>query len=465
MNVNAKNKFLLEGKHDFMSFWPKIKEYSSARNPLFFEFPLGQDIPEEPGLIVVRGPRQYGKSTWLELSIQDTLRKYGNGSVFYLNGDEIDDNKDLSLKLIELESLFVAHKSKNKKGIKRIFIDEISAINNWELGFKRVYDAGHLRDVLIVTTGSNARDLRRGQEKLPGRKGRLVHSEYIFPPVSYQQFYKTFYRELHSQDTIPPWFVYYLSGGSPLALNEILFDEYMPDFLITLVHDWIQGDIVSQGRDRSFLRHILNAIFRFGCSPVGFAKLAREAGLANNTVASGYIEQLSDLLAVSPVYQRDVEKGLIIQRKPCKFVFTNTLASAVFHPLNPRYLSDFSEFKNQTLGFALECLVAQELQRRSAFQLRNLEEPLQFWKSDKNEIDFVDGDQFIEVKSGKVSMQDFLWFTKVFPKKKLLVIAENAMENDWFKAQNIHDFMMDGVTFDFIRDWDDPSKGNEPNHL
>jgi len=77
----------------------KLKEYQEARHPLFFEFPIGQDLPTEPGLIVVRGPRQYGKSTWLELSIQRTFEDFGSGSVFYLNGDEIDGNKRLGKRI------------------------------------------------------------------------------------------------------------------------------------------------------------------------------------------------------------------------------------------------------------------------------------------------------------------------------------------------------------------------------
>jgi uncharacterized protein len=453
MNVNEKNRLLLEAKHDALSYWPKIKEYEEARHPLFFEFPLGRDLPKDPGLIVIRGPRQYGKSTWLEVSIKDTVEEFGNGSALYLNGDEIDDHKELSEKLVELEKLF-----KPKAKVKRIFIDEISAIKDWEKGFKRVYDAGHLKEILVITTGSNARDLRRGNEKLPGRKGKLKINEYIFPPVSYQQFYKTFYQEISYSPNIPPWFIYYLAGGSPLALNEILFDQYIPDFLQTLVKDWIQGDIVSLGRDRTFLRHILENIFKFGTSPVGYAKLARESGLANNTVASGYIEHLSDLLVVSPVFQMDHNKNVIIQRKPCKFVFTNTLAASTFHPEAPRFLSDFDNFKKQDLGFALECLVAQELQRRASFQVQDLNEPLKFWKSDKHEIDFVCGKTFIEVKSGKTSPQDFLWFTKVFPNEKLTVISESRYENSWIRGITMHEFLMEGITFDFIQDWQDKSK-------
>ena len=39
-------------------------------------------------------------------------------------------------------------------------------------------------------------------------------------------------------------------------------------------------------------------LYWHGSSPLGQTKLAREAGLANNTVAAGYLEMLADLLSV-----------------------------------------------------------------------------------------------------------------------------------------------------------------------
>ncbi len=455
MNVNEKNRYLLENNHQGMDFWPKIKEYSESRNPFFFEFDLGQKLPVQPGLIIIRGPRQYGKSTWLELAIQDTVEHFGIGSALYLNGDEIDDVDDLEQQIVNLEKMFP-----KKAKTKRIFIDEISAVKNWEKAFKRLYDSGHLRDILVVTTGSNARDLRRGSEKLPGRKGKLQQSEYIFPPVSYQQFYKTCYRDL-LHINVPPWVLYLYSGGSPLAINELMFDNIMPEFLVTLVKDWIQGDIISLGRDRISFKNIINTIFRFGTSSVGFAKLAKESGLANNTVAAGYIEQLQDLLILRPLLQKDIDKNIFLQKKPCKFLFSNTLAATVLHPNSYRYLSDYKELDSDSRSFLLECLVLQELQRRIYFKKISFDTEIGFWKSEKNEIDFVVDNDLFEVKSGNASPLDFSWFHKTFPKHKLTIINKKNFETDQLKGVTIHDFLMSGPTLDFISEWEDPAEKHQ----
>ena len=58
--------------------------------PVVFELDFGlSTIPTEPGIFLIRGPWQYGKSTWLEQQLKETIKTFGPGSAFYLNGDEI----------------------------------------------------------------------------------------------------------------------------------------------------------------------------------------------------------------------------------------------------------------------------------------------------------------------------------------------------------------------------------------
>ncbi|MFN8945232.1 MAG: ATP-binding protein, partial [Pseudobdellovibrionaceae bacterium] len=433
-------------------------EYTRSRNPFFFEFGL-KDLPEEPGLLFVRGPRQYGKSSWLEQQIKETIEDFGKGTAFYLNGDDFTSTEDFYESLLELENSF-----SSKAKVKRIFIDEVTSINAWEKVFKRAYDKGHLKKVLIVTIGSNARDILRGSEKLPGRKGKLSKNEHIFLPVSYHQFYKTCARDfnfggdedgsLAKQKSIE---YYLLCGGSPIGLNEITFDDRIPEFLITMIQDWIIGDIMKNGRQRISLKNILNAIYKFGPSPVGYAKLAREAGLANNSVAAGYIEQLVDLLVVHPLMQWNWEKKILEPRKPCKFLFINQFAHIAFHPTNIRFPDDLSELSSSYKGMLLESLVAQELMRRIYMRGEENKTVIGFWKSDKHEIDFVTSrDEFFEVKSGPVTPMEFQWFSKSFPGKKLTIICESNFETQNIRAITLHDFLMEGDCLDFIREWSEP---------
>jgi|GEM_PF-5623653 len=46
-----------------------------------------------------------------------------------------------------------------------------------------------------------------------------------------------------------------------------------------------------------------------------------------------------------------------------------------------------------------------------------------------------------------------MWFTKVVPKKKLLVVSDSSYELDWIRGVSLHDFLLEGDTFDFIKEW------------
>lgn len=438
MNVDQKNELLARGEIEREDMWPHIVEFESKAATFPFEFGL-DELPKEPGLIVVRGPRQYGKSTWLELELRDTVNEFGPGSAFYLNGDDLIDTEHLFENIVKLDSAF-----SKKSRVKRLFIDEVTAITNWELAIKRAVDRGHLRDVLTVTTGSKAFDLRRGSERLPGRKGKLTRTDYIFLPVSYRAFYENCHRNFGDKT----WIAYLLAGGSPLGCNDIYQFERIPEYFIQLLRDWIYGEVVSSGRSRIALTNILLQLYRFGGTPVGFTKLARECGLANNTVASGYIEQLSDLLCVLPAWVFDAEKKIFQFKKACKFHFINLAAAITFHPKGLRYVHEYEALPAPEQGILLEWLVSQELWRRSVLYGNKDPEVVGFWQSKNHEIDFVSGpdsNQFIEVKLGKASPLDFAWFSSIFPKAELTVVCKTPFESRQVKGITIHEFLMDGA--------------------
>ena len=202
MDVKARNELLAKGQIDRDDLWPRLVEFEER--PRTFRFSFGLDeLPEEPGVILVRGPRQYGKSTWLELMLRDTVVDHGPRSAYILNGDELTDAQDLERHIVELVAMYAPGTR-----VRRLFIDEITTVADWETAVKRLVDRGVMRGILVVTTGSRATDIRRGSERLPGRKGRLVRTDYLFCPVSYKDFHTQFHDEL-KDDT---WIAYLLSA-------------------------------------------------------------------------------------------------------------------------------------------------------------------------------------------------------------------------------------------------------------
>ncbi len=436
MTTLEMNEALSEGRVGEAGVLPKLDELRQA--PVVFRQDFGLDsLPEEPGIILIRGARQYGKSTWLQRMIEQTVQAYGGGTAFYLEGDEIRNQDDLREQIRTLVPLY-----RVDAPVKRLFIDEITAVTHWESALKLLIDRGELRDVLIVTTGSQAGDLRHGAERLPGRKGRLSRSSYVFAPVAFSDFVDKARDRLGNDDLAP---AYVLSGGSPIALAELLVGGRIPDYVNELVRDWVYGSFARAGRSRAALLGVLECLFRFAGSPVGQSKLAREAGLANNTVAAEYIDSLADLLSVGISHPWDAHASRPNRRRPAKFHFTNTLVATAWHPVHPRTPGDVRSMPRPRLGELFEWAVAQELFRRAAIRGDDLPELLPHWSSKEHELDFVvNSDSFIEVKAGSTNPLEFAWFPRALPNARLTVVSGSSYETDRIRGVTMQEFLLGG---------------------
>jgi predicted AAA+ superfamily ATPase len=414
------------------SLFPHLEDLKTVPHVFDVDFGL-EDLPAEPGIIVIRGPRQYGKSTWLEQQLFQTVRDFGPGSAYYLNGDQIVNDRGLHDSIQQLLPSFGTEAT-----VRRLFIDEITAIKGWQRVLKALVDAGELRSVLVITTGSKAADLRRGGERLPGRKGRLRRTAYLFTPISYREFRRVCGAELGEKSV----HAYLLTGGSPIACAHIAQGR-LPEYVIETAKDWVYGECAYAGRHRSSLLAVMECLIRYGGTPLGQAKLAREAGLANNTVALGYIDLLSDLMCVSSSFAWDPSRGVKLRRKRCKYHFCNTLVALAWHPSTIRTVVDFEHLPPQSRAVWYEWIVAQELWRRAAIRGEEFPEEMCHWQSTEHEIDFVlDERRFLEVKSGKTTPLEFAWFSSVFPKGRLEVISQTTYQTRAATALTLEEFLL-----------------------
>lgn len=433
MDIKEFNSILAQGNIDQYGLFPHLDQLRESTYVFNIDFGLPV-LPQEPGILLIRGPRQYGKSTWLEQEIYKTIQQFKGGSAYYLNGDQLTDHHALEMEIVNLIAAFPTSAT-----VRRIFIDEITAINHWEQALKRLADQGQLKNILLITTGSKATDLRRGAEKLPGRKGRLDRTSYLFTPISYQEFHRVCGGALGKHTLI----AYLLSGGSPICCAELAAKGIIPEYVIELTRDWIEGEIVRSGKQRAALLNVLSVLFRWGGTPVGQAKLARETGLANNTIAASYIEILNDLACVIPSYPWDSDREIKILRKPCKYHFTNLLATVTYHRDRIRRIDDFFALSEKEQGIWYEWLVAQELLRRNAIAGQEILAPFAFWQNREHELDFVESPaHFIEVKRGACSPIEFSWFSRQFPEKMLTVINAAEFKTDTVQGISLERFLL-----------------------
>ncbi|MBM3271563.1 MAG: ATP-binding protein, partial [Candidatus Sericytochromatia bacterium] len=289
--------------------------------------------------------------------------------------------------------------------------------------------------------------------------GKLPRTDYVFTGISYKDFHAQFREEL-GPDT---WIAYLLSGGSPIAAKEIWQFERIPEYFFEIVRDWVVGEFARTGRSRQFLVALMRTLFSRACSRTGYLKLARESGLANNTIAAQYVEQLSDLLAVIPSFQWDPGNDAPLQRKPAKFHFTNLAVAMAFSPDRMASVAEFKALPPEHKAKWVEWLVAQELFRRQCIAGVTEPETLWYWASDDHEIDFVDAARKLyEVRVGRQGPLDFGWFPRTFPDRRLLVVCANEFRAAVIKGITVEQFLLaDGLPHPYPGQVDDPDLYNE----
>ena len=434
MDVSSVNAALQRGDLAAPGLLPHLDALQTSSFVFGFDFGL-RELPNEPGMILVRGPRQYGKSTWLEGELRRTVEQFGAGTAYYLNGDSLLGVDTMVAAIRDLLPMF-----RLDAPVRRLFLDEVTAVAGWERGLKLLFDAGELRDVLVVTTGSRATDLRRGVERLPGRKGRLDRTSYLFTPMSYGEFVRVCGAALGA-DALPG---YLITGGCPLAAAELAAHGRLPEFVVELARDWVFGECAAGGRDRSSLLAVWDVLLRRGGSPIGQAGIAREAGLANNTVAAGYLQLLADLMCVGTAFAWDADKQIAVRRRPAKFPPTNLLAAVAFDRSRMRSVGDFKALPPEQQGTWLEWLVAQEIWRRAARRGEPVPDELLYWRGGDREIDFVvRPDLLLEVKRGGTSAMEFGWFPRALPHRRLWIVGADRFETAALRGLTIEDLLLD----------------------
>jgi len=303
-------------------------------------------------------------------------------------------------------------------------VDDITAIKDWQSAVQKLTDTGMLANILLVTTGTT-RD----------------RCDYILTHISYPAFYKKCFSTFGA-DTLC---AYVLSGGTAVGANCLAMHERIPEHLVESINTWLFKELAQNGRSRAALMAILTAIYRFAPNPVGQSKIARESGLANNTVAHGYIEFLADLMIIAPAYPYDLDRKITSLKKQCKYHFTNLFIAMCMHPRKPRTIAELKAIPSATFAAILEWLVAQELWRRACNTNTN-SDFLNFWQTSQHEVDFVVPDEnlWLEVKSGKEQPSNLLWFTKHTNNDQILtIINQTKFDTQRIKGITMEEFLLE----------------------
>ncbi len=137
-----------------------------------------------PGIHILRGPRQVGKSTDLKLLVERALASgMQPRAVVYLALDLLEGQHLSELAATVQRAFDLA--ARDTPGL--LLLDEVTAVAGWQTAIKALWDGGTIRGEVVVCTGSSAIDLQHGAvERLPGR--RQAGADHLALPQSFAAF-------------------------------------------------------------------------------------------------------------------------------------------------------------------------------------------------------------------------------------------------------------------------------------
>jgi predicted AAA+ superfamily ATPase len=316
----------------------------------------------------LRGPRQVGKTTLLRLKVRELLRSAIDARrMFYWACDQVESFE----KLTSIISGYVEWARRFSKDRLYLFLDEVSAVKDWQRSIKYLYDIGKLNKCLVVLTGSHSLDLAKATESLAGRRGEVDKiadniPDKVFLGAKFSEYVETrsaqllkVFRDLRllsmhnrllvlrtlsegriprSIHTLEPHLKdlqgllddYLVTGGVPRAINSYVLQGAIPDVVYSDYVSLILRDISRWGGSEAFLRQMIQRVIETMSSQVSWNALKEETEISTHDTARWYVDVLKNSFVVSYIHQLDRDKGAPYYRKAKKIYFNDPF---IFHAL------------------------------------------------------------------------------------------------------------------------------------
>lgn len=336
------------------------------KGPFKREYPA---ISLSPGVTLIRGPRQIGKSTWMKFLLKKHSQM-GNSCFFY-SCEDLNDHKDLSA-LID-----------SYPEVEFYFLDEVTFVKEWWRSIKKATDSSLNKKFIL--TGSNSYDLKFGLDLMPGRWAKGTGEMFLLP-MDFDEWC-----EMRSQAKWPQLSrldglrLYMKTGGFPTALAESGAEGKYPAEAIKIYRRWIEGDVVKLKRQPQYMMELIGQIAKSMGSSLSMQTLAKNTQMMSYHTAQDYISILEHAFAVRVLYAYNPEKDTFQMKKDKKLYFTDPLIYWV--ALDWSGIKTPEHFESQLA----ETIVCEKLMRRT--------KRIGYYSDQNGEVDFVSAkDWAIEVK-------------------------------------------------------------------
>lgn len=420
--------------------------------PVTLPAPLVERIDlERPGVHVVKGPRQVGKSTDLKLLARRRLEESGDRlAVIYLALDLLVTGTPAD---IDATVRLAKRRSGNRTG-QLLLIDEVTAVPGWRTGIKALWDAGVIDRDVVVCTGSSALDL--GEEGLPGRRG--AGRNHLVLPQSFPAFARALFPELPAAPELTvsqllgdegagaldeavlhgprleEAFERYLSfGGLPAAVSEAVTGALEPsEDVRNVLVDSLSRDVLARGVAEPALFALLGRVLSSLGSKTSYSALAREMDVPLGGRRAGdyrsvkeHVELLAAAYQLLIVYfwRPDADTADLSRDK--KIYLADPLLHVIAHERAPGLQRDRAGVVENVIALSLYRRYEPEAERLGGF---NLPRRLHVWETTRREIDFVCGPrrdlEIVEVKWRRVvTMSEARSLHRTLPSRPAVVVT------------------------------------------
>lgn len=362
MQTYVDPRFLPHNAHlrfprEFAERDPDLSALSSV--PLIHRPGMVDALPvSAPGIYSVTGGRQTGKTTLLKQWMNHLLERGTDPQdILYVTGELIDDHHSLVTTLRD-------YLDRSPQGsCSYLLVDEVTYIREWDRGVKYLADAGLLRRVVLVVTGSDQVLIRDARMRLPGRRGPADVQDFHLYPLSFHDFVRlkgvfpgatidaiAAEGACPSQETAAvlcrAFETYLITGGYLRAINDLEAHGSISPAVYALYCDWIRGDVLKRGKNERYLREVLGAVAKRIGSQITWNALASDLSIDHPATVADYVGLLErmDVLTILPALMEDRLSGA--PKKARKVVISDPF---IFHAVRSWLDPTVDPFAERTL--------------------------------------------------------------------------------------------------------------------
>ncbi len=318
-----RHNLFIKGMEDFESSDPHL----GPLRELAFVHPLDWWRAVDwhvPGIYMLTGGRQIGKTTSVKLLIRHLLRghRYSAHQVFYLPCDQVDDDQHLA----RILRLFLDGLRKPGERF-LIAIDEVTFVRNWDRAIKALADEGVFRQGVCLVTGSDSIVLKEAASRFPGRRGTADVTDFHLYPLTFPDYVLLTdpplakEPERRVEKLFEAFERYNRCGGYLRAINDLHATGDIKPATFMTFEQWIRGDVERRGKDAEVLKGVLKTMYETSGSQVTYSSLTNRLGQIVTETFINYVALLMRLDILFELQAFDQNTRLGFPRKARKIHF------------------------------------------------------------------------------------------------------------------------------------------------